>query len=484
MSASIVKYIVINLCTLYIYMIALGRPLSKLNKYTNVILVLFLGLFVGVTEPYFKPFHSIMSVLLFTVLLKFRSKTKISSSVVITLISFGISYAIYILSTIISVMLFYVLLKDTVKDLALVFSIIGGGVQFTLAILLFRSKRIINSFHKVVNENNHIGIYISIFILMVSFSFHLINGVNLLYLIPVFCVLFLSILLIYWHREQITQSYISRAMKKQLDILETTIKEKDSTIDKLRQDNDNLASIIHRDNKIIPAMKLAVERHIESDLRFGELSTSHNLANTLDNLLSERVSAIKLMESHVLSSLITGYVSIDAMLEFMIKRASEENIDILYTVNVDCVNEIISVVDDFNLNTVIADLLENAIIATRGQNNKQIKIDVNKLNKICIISIYDTGVMFSARILQSMGYKKITTHADEGGSGIGMMSTFEIIRKYSASFIIEEYPQGYEFRKKISIVFDGQSSFEIYSYRNNELLRSVTRSDLQILPLQ
>ena len=47
-----------------------------------------------------------------------------------------------------------------------------------------------------------------------------------------------------------------------------------------------------------------------------------------------------------------------------------------------------------------------------------------------------------------------TTHGDDGGSGIGMMTTCELCRKYSASLRIEPVTDG-DYTKCISVVFDG-----------------------------
>ena len=54
-----------------------------------------------------------------------------------------------------------------------------------------------------------------------------------------------------------------------------------------------------------------------------------------------------------------------------------------------------------------------------------------------------------------MGRKKITTHKDSGGSGIGLYTTFEILKRHKASFILDETIDSDIFVKKISILFDG-----------------------------
>ena len=86
------------------------------------------------------------------------------------------------------------------------------------------------------------------------------------------------------------------------------------------------------------------------------------------------------------------------------------------------------------------------------------------------VNIQDSGIPFEAETLTNLGVKKSTTHADTGGSGIGYMTVFEILKECGASLTITEYaPENYSFTKAVKIRFDGKLGYAINSYRANEL---------------
>ena len=53
-----------------------------------------------------------------------------------------------------------------------------------------------------------------------------------------------------------------------------------------------------------------------------------------------------------------------------------------------------------------------------------------------------------------MGKKRVTTHKGEGGSGIGLMTMFEILNKYKASYRLDESPDKDGFTKCVKIILD------------------------------
>ena len=85
-------------------------------------------------------------------------------------------------------------------------------------------------------------------------------------------------------------------------------------------------------------------------------------------------------------------------------------------------------------------------------------------------------------LLYHMGKKKYTTHKADGGSGIGLMVTWELLKKYQASLIIDENVFVDDvFTKKIMICFDKKNAYKLYSLRSEgELSYLKHRQDLQI----
>ena len=87
------------------------------------------------------------------------------------------------------------------------------------------------------------------------------------------------------------------------------------------------------------------------------------------------------------------------------------------------------------------------------------------------VYIYDSGIEFEIETLINLGNKPSTTHADDGGTGMGFMNTFDTLRKSKASLIIEEYgkPSKDNFTKVIKIIFDNKNEYKLSSYCENEI---------------
>ncbi|MDE7422754.1 MAG: GHKL domain-containing protein [Lachnospiraceae bacterium] len=132
--------------------------------------------------------------------------------------------------------------------------------------------------------------------------------------------------------------------------------------------------------------------------------------------------------------------------------------------------------------TLLADLLENALIATRHGKGTQILLHIGLINKCYSISVWDTGIPFTKETLLHFGRKQYTTHKKDGGSGIGLMSTYELLQKYQASIQIEEFIGNEKmYQKKVSILFDGNCEYHLHTKRDKKELSYLhQRKDLHI----
>ena len=66
---------------------------------------------------------------------------------------------------------------------------------------------------------------------------------------------------------------------------------------------------------------------------------------------------------------------------------------------------------------------------------------------------------------------------------MGLMNTFDTLRKYKASLIVDEYgkPIKDNFTKVIKIVFDNNSEYKIFSYREKEIKEKDKENRLKII---
>ena len=73
--------------------------------------------------------------------------------------------------------------------------------------------------------------------------------------------------------------------------------------------------------------------------------------------------------------------------------------------------------------------------------------------------------------LLKLGLELATTHKDQGGTGIGFITTFETLKETKASLVIEEnHPENdKDYTKCVSIKFDGKNEYKIISYRADKI---------------
>ena len=76
-----------------------------------------------------------------------------------------------------------------------------------------------------------------------------------------------------------------------------------------------------------------------------------------------------------------------------------------------------------------------------------------------------------------MGRSKVTTHGNDGGSGIGLSNAFLILNSYSVSFCIDETIKDDMFTKCVIICADGKGLHRIKTERENVKKICASRND-------
>lgn len=176
----------------------------------------------------------------------------------------------------------------------------------------------------------------------------------------------------------------------------------------------------------------------------------------------------------------TGISALDTILNYMNKRASQRNTDLSVHIAVSLEDYIPRTISSDDLTHLLSDLLENALIATEDCNNAAIQLQFYQSEKHFVIEVSDNGIPFTIESFLYMGLSRLTTHADTGGSGIGLMDIWEIKEKYGATLHIEEFEHPEPFSKKISLVFNKKNHYSIRTWRNDEISKLSKRNDLQV----
>lgn len=468
----IIKYAVLILCCLQLYMKLQNiNPTKIFYLYQSLTLPVIL-LLIYLIRMYVASCTILFIITVLSIFMSRFFKIPLNFSLTVMSISFGIVYFLFIIASLLVAPIGCFLDNYFNNDTSDIISMISIGlVQFFFVSLIFRLHR----FKKGMtflnrNSSSDIGFYISISILITSSYFSILKKSNSILIIPLFFTLLNGGAIFFWWKNNLTKKYIHNLKKIEIKNLQNEILTKNQEIEKLKHDNEELSRIIHKDNKLIPSMEYAVKKYLlyANDTTSNDqiLIQGQQLLKQLDKITKERNGVLDNYEIKGKKLALSGIPSVDTLFSFMYQKATKYNIkfDISLSGNTNrLVKEIIS---ESDLRTLLADLIDNAIIASKNASTKKILINPKYLNLCSFIDIFDSGEPFHTDVLLNLGIKRFTTHTNEGGSGIGLMTTFDIIKKYRASFIIEEFEENELFTKKVSILFDNLNQLHLKTTRS------------------
>lgn len=459
-----IKYFYILITAFYFFSKLLNLKTSLRKYFINVIYSLLLCIIISIIKIYAP--HLTTFVLLFSAYIQanIEYNTSIKITLSTTLLSIGFSYFTFAIATFV-ISPFSILVQSLITIDNVYFPIhmsLTGLFQFSLSYIIFKIKRLKNGMPFLLQKVPiSIGIFITCLILLSNFLLTVFDNNASMYSFLIIICTITSFILFIWWRKQLSVTYINRAHNAEIERLQ-------SELDKLHQDNERLGSIIHKDNKLIPAMIIAVQNALSTQTsnNLNQKALLEPILKELELLATERsILTTNQIEAQfsIPSSSITR---LDMMLKFMSQKAEKFDIKLTIDFHVKA-NDMIS--EDFTedaLVTIVADLVENAIIATKLSSiTKEIYIDFTKNNNNYCINVYDTGIPFEPYTIKYAGIKKASTHLDNGGSGIGLMSTFTLLKDSYSSFVIDETIDKDNYTKKVAIVMDRLNEYRVYTQR-------------------
>lgn len=417
----------------------------------------------------------------------FYTQTKLHISFTVTIISVAISVISLAFSSLIfsiSVTMLLTSILPTGPSLMLLM----GLMQLLLPFLLFKIKRLKKGMPFLYqNFIINLGIIIAIPVILIflllqhtkpsSFSSRL---------LVLFFILLLALALLIWWRRKITQSYVEKLRVSEVEALYKEISDKEHEIEKLHSNNRYLARIIHKDNKLIPAMELAVRNYLQNGMQMKPEDARQygiDLLAQLQTMAADREGIIQNYHDDYRFRPQIGLYSVDAIIYYMERRAIPHSIRYEYQFDKGLKEVMLSYIDENDAIHLLSDAIENSIIATMHVIKKEIKIHIGFIQDILFMDISDTGLPFEPATYQNFGLLQHTTHKDSGGSGVGLLDIWKLKHKYKISLQIYEYPpDDHEYTKKIRFFFDRRNHFLIQSYRSQEITSLITRSDLHVFP--
>lgn len=412
------------------------------------------------------------------------SREKTYPTIIASLISFAFSYCFYLVSLVIIIPFGFILLP-LVKNKLLYdyFSIILSVIiQAIILYFIFKLKRLKHGMPFLFQKRtNDVGILISISTIFMILSVYFNKSSDFLILISALLIIFLGCLLIIWWKKMLTTSYIEKVNLRNIEVLENTISNQELEIEKLKIENQELSKIIHKDNKLIPAMEMSVTKLIELyQSNAFSIEKASKIYDQLKSISSERLGILNSFEQQA-KLVSTNVTSIDNLIYYMYQKALQYDIQFDVIVNGSIKYMVESIISENEINTVLADLIDNAIIATTNEKNKYILINIGTNSKCYYLEIFDSGIPFQSDTLLKLGITPATTHKDLGGSGIGLITTYEIIKKYQASIEIDEEIVNELYTKKVSIYFDYLSEYRIKTNRQDVIKVCNKRSEISLI---
>ena len=462
-----------TLITFFIYL-TYQKIINKKSKNISYIIILFfcimISLIYSVISRYIHPIIVIIIIyMIYGMIICIIQKNKFNY--VGYIYSCIITYVIYLITILIAGILLSLFLKNSeyANPISLITIL---SIYVILYSWSYRRKRFSNGFNFLKSKTN---ISVNIFILFLSGTLIIIFGIShksnywLIGIYLIFCSILIVISLTIWIKSQITKTYKNKMRDRTIEMQKAEIDEKEKIIEEIKAENLKFANTIHKYNHKFESLEFAMKNALKLD-------SKEEFANEIAVILEESKNTAKnfAKETKVDTRKIplTNINGIDTMFKYMQEKAIKNNIQFDLKINASINSLINEIIPKEKFETLIGDHIKDAIIAINSNNKtyKSILVTLGLVDGIYEFSVYDTGVEFKIDTLIKLGIEQVTTHKEEGGSGIGFMTTFKTLKECKASLVIEEYnPETTNYTKAITIRFDGKDEYKIYSYRAEKI---------------
>lgn len=460
----LLRTIAISVCTYHTFL-KITNIRRKNNILKNIAYYLFMVLICIVTtivRNNTEPFTAVVSFAAMMILLCSTStKSNIGYSIIATVISLAINYIV--LTTCLIIMFILNLIIKTDNDMiSLAFIVL---FYVTILYTIFKMKKFKHGFSFLQGSTK--DEYISITVLNISISVVIISilfsdrQIMISRNLIVYFVILLMAMIASIHKS-LQLYYKQKLYEKDLNETKAKLEEKEKEVKELEAENLKISKNSHT----LSHKQKSLEYKIEQMMTRAEISTEEvaevrNRVKEIKKDLYKEKSAIKLDK--------TGIALIDDMLEYMQSECKKSKIDFELQIKGNIHYMTNNLITREDLETLLADHIKNAIIAINHTDNvnRSILVRLGEIDGIYSLYIYDSGIEFEKETLENLGKKPSTTHANEGGTGMGFMNTFDTLRKCKASLIINELnaPSKDNYTKAIIIKFDKKNEFQVISYR-------------------
>ena len=388
-------------------------------------------------------------------------KSDVIDVAVITVIASSVNYIIYIISLSLAFIpnALFKITNDCIGACIVI------AIYSLITLNIFKIRKLKNGMVFLYNkfENSYYNIFIvNICMTMIFLRTIIPSTEGLEYRRVLFSFIIFSILIIITIRKSFDLYYKQKLLVKDLEQTKVELEAKKQEIDKLEKENLEFSKTSHS----LAHKQKALEFKLEQLMKIGTDTKSKEVIKQEIEEISKEL--YKEPETIELSK--TEIESIDNMFSYMQSECIKENIKFELQVTGNIFYMINNLISENDLQILIADHIKDAIIAINhsDNSNRSILVRIGKIDGIDSLYIYDSGIEFEKEVLDNLGKKPITTHADSGGTGMGFMNTFDTLNKTKASLTINEIgkPCIDNYTKVLMFKFDGQNEFKVDSYKN------------------
>ena len=461
------KTLFISYCSYYTFLrIIDDKKYFNVKKISGCIAIFILSIIMTIIKGKTNSFIGIIFLtFILSCIFAITTNSNIGHSITVTLISVAFNYTIFAISIVIS----FIINNKLRIESDLINFIIMAIIHLIILKSILQIKRLKYgiSFLKNKSENEYMDIIVLGISISTLFSTIVFSNKELL----VSRSLFLGFIMLVISMEITIQKSLQLYYKQKLLVqeLNETKEELENTKKELKQVEEENLEFSKKSHTLVHRQK-SLEHKIQELVTKAEISTEE--AGEVKNRLKE-IEKDLYRETATVELSKTEISEIDDMLKYMqsecIKNKIEFELQLAGNIHY-MTNNLISKED---LEILLADHIKDAIIAINHTDNinRSILVRLGEIDGVYSLYIYDSGIEFEIETLKNLGKKPSTTHADEGGTGMGFMNTFDTLRKYKASLTINELskPNKDNYTKVLIFKFDKKNEFKIISYRQEEL---------------
>ncbi len=408
-------------------------------------------------------YHVIFMALLISIMFSKNTKSSFAYALLVTMISMSINYIIFIIAMFVSFAIKIIFGVEAIYVGLILILVVYAELVHLLFLnkrlkkgIIFLQKNIKNEYIDILTLN--ISVIILFCITILSNYDKLISRRSGVSLIIFSIIMFITI------QKSLQLYYKQKLQEREVEEIKEELKNKDKEIEELEKENLKL----NKKNHSIAHKQKSLEYELEQMILNNQIVNGNQVKDKIENLskeMQDETVSIELTKTNI--------DEIDSMLKYMQSECIKNKIEFELQINGNIHHMVNTYIGKEDLEILIADLIKNAIIAIKHSENinKSILVRLGLIDGFYSLYVYDSGIEFEIETLKNFGIKPSTTHADDGGTGMGLMNIFDTLKKSKASLIIDEYGKPVEdnFTKVIKIIFDNRNEYKIESYRKEEI---------------